>query len=413
MAIPVAPRVAYLVSEYPKVSHSFIRREIFALERRGWSVERLSVRKSSPALVDPSDLKERQNTRCILEKGALSLATAVLWATVKAPSRFLRALALAMKSSRGSDKPFPWHVMYLAEACWISAKLTDMGIRHLHAHFGTNPAEVAMLTSVLSNISYSFTVHGPEEFDRARHINLKEKISRAQAVVAISSYSRSQLYRIAGNEDWKKIHVVHCGIDKEFREISGVTPSVTRRLVCVGRLCEQKGQLLLIDAVAALARQNCFVELVLVGDGELRKEIESKIRDHDLGSQVRITGWAPADEVKREMLSARAVIMPSFAEGLPVVLMEAMALGRPVLSTYIAGIPELVEHEKSGWLFPAGSVEHMAEAIRNCLDASEDELRAMGEAARARALDRHDIDREAKKMERIFEAALGGLPRSR
>lgn len=413
LTMPAAPKVAYLVSEYPKVSHSFIRREILALERRGWSVERLSVRKPSPALLDPADLQERQITSCVLEKGAFSLAAAMLATAIKRPSRLLRALALAAKVSRGSDKPFLWHFIYLAEACWISAKLTGANIHHLHAHFGTNPAEVAMLVGVLSNLSYSFTVHGPEEFDRARHIHLDEKIGRAHAVVAISSYSRSQLYRVASNGDWKKIQVVHCGIDRQFREIPAVTPSSARRLACVGRLCEQKGQLLLIDAVALLARQQCFLDLILVGDGELREEIESKIRQHGLGEQVHITGWATADDVKREMLSARAVIMPSFAEGLPVVLMEAMALGRPVLSTYIAGIPELVEDKKTGWLFPAGSIEHMAEAIRGCLELSESELGAMGEAARARALERHDIDREAQKLEQIFESALGEVSRSR
>ena len=411
--IPAARGIAYLVSEYPKVSHSFIRREILALERRGWSVERLSVRKPSAPLVDPSDVKERQITQCVLGTGALSLTAALVKTAIVRPSRFWQALSLLAKLTRGSDKPLLWHLIYLAEACWISTQLMGKGIRHLHAHFGTNPAEVAMLASMLSQVSYSFTVHGPEEFDRARHIHLGEKIARAHAVIAISSFGRSQLYRAADNKDWEKIHVVHCGIDNQFREIASVTPSASRRLACVGRLCEQKGHLLLIEAIALLARQDCLVELVLVGDGELRKEIERKVREYDLGDQVRITGWASADQVKREMLSARAVIMPSFAEGLPVVLMEAMALGRPVLSTYIAGIPELVEHQRTGWLFPAGSVEHMAEAVRRCLDASETELKAMGEAARARALERHDIDREAEKLASIFEVALGGSSRSR
>jgi len=370
------------------------------------------VRKPSAPLVDPSDVRERQITHCVLEMGALSLAAAMFKTATLRPSRFWRALLLAMKVTRSSDKPFLWHFVYLAEACWISMRLADKGIRHLHAHFGTNPAEVAMLAATLLRVSYSFTVHGPEEFDRARYIHLGEKISRAHAVIAISSFGRSQLYRVAANKDWEKIHVVHCGIEREFREIPSVSPSANRRLVCVGRLCEQKGQVLLVDAVALLASQNCPLDLVLVGDGECRKEIELKVRQYGLDDQVRITGWASADEVKREMLSARAVIMPSFAEGLPVVLMEAMALGRPVLSTYVAGIPELVEHQKTGWLFPAGSVEQMAAAIRRCLDASEAELKAMGEAARARALERHDIDREAERLAEIFESALGGLPRS-
>jgi glycosyltransferase involved in cell wall biosynthesis len=157
-----------------------------------------------------------------------------------------------------------------------------------------------------------------------------------------------------------------------------------------------------------LRDQGITFELILVGDGEHRNAIEGRIREYRLDNQVRITGWASAEKVKEEMLLARALIMPSFAEGLPVVLMEAMALGRPVLSTYVAGIPELVVDGKSGWLFPAGSIEHMAASIRACLDAGESELTSMGEYARARALDRHDVDKEVLKLERLFQSAMGG-----
>jgi colanic acid/amylovoran biosynthesis glycosyltransferase len=369
---------------------------------------RFSIRKPSSDLVDPTDIYERSATICVLEKGAVPLALAGLKFLMRRPLRLFKALALALSMAKGSDKPTVWHLIYLAEACWLSQELTKHGIKHLHAHFGTNPAEVAMLVGVLSDISYSFTVHGPEEFDRARHIHLREKVARAKAVVAISSYGRSQLFRVVDHDSWAKIQIVHCGIDQEFSNIAAVNSPPARRLACVGRLCEQKGQLLLVEAVALLARAGCIFDLVLVGDGQDRSAIEQKIREHGLSGHVRITGWASAQKVKEEMLLARAVIMPSFAEGLPVVLMEAMALGRPVLSTYIAGIPELVVDKMSGWLFPAGSIEEMSAAIRECLNAREDHLRAMGEFARARALERHDIDQEVLKLERLFQSALGG-----
>ena len=230
----------------------------------------------------------------------------------RAPSRFASALALAIRMMRGSDRPFIWHLIYLAEACWIAPRLERDGITHIHAHFGTNPAEVAMLAAALMGIGYSVTIHGPEEFDRAQGLNLGEKIRRASFVVAISSYCRSQLYRIVEQNHWGKIKVVHCGIDAAFAALDAVHPSQAERLVCVGRLCEQKGQLLLIEAAASLAREGRAFKLVLVGDGEDRGEIERLIVEHGLENHVEITGWASADRVRSEILAARALILPSF-----------------------------------------------------------------------------------------------------
>lgn len=400
-------RIAYIVSEYPKVSHSFIRREIFALEMHGWNVLRLSIRGWNTPLVDPSDMLERDRTLFVLKGGALPLMAASLRACLIAPHRFCAALLLAIKMMRGSDRPYLWHLIYLAEACWILPHLKRQRIRHLHAHFGTNPTEVAMLASELNRGSYSLTVHGPEEFDRARCIHLGEKIRRAKFVVAVSSFARSQLFRLVEQEYWGRIEVVHCGIDQAFSKLDGTRATQAKRFVCVGRLCEQKGQLLLMRAAALLAAEGHAFELVLVGDGEHRGAIEALVARFDLASYVRITGWATSDQVKKEMLAARALILPSFAEGLPVVLMEAMALGKPVLTTYVAGIPELVIDGVTGWLFPAGSVEDARTAMRACLDASEAELAKMGQAARVRALQRHDIAEQAARLDTLFASIAG------
>jgi colanic acid/amylovoran biosynthesis glycosyltransferase len=400
-------KIAYLVSEYPKVSHSFIRREIAALEKRGWSVTRLSIRGWSADLVDPADIRERSITEFVLRGGMLPLAAAAMKLMIFRPARFLKALAMSLRMTRQSDKPAVWHLVYLAEASWIASRLINQGITHLHAHFGTNPAEVAMLAGQLAGIDFSFTVHGPEEFDRARNIHLQEKIARAKTVVAISSFTRSQLLRTADLRDWDKIRIVHCGIDQLFQVPASAFPSLRRRLVCVGRLCEQKGQLLLLEAAALLLKQECPFDLVLVGDGEHRAAVEERIAEYGLQDHVRITGWATAAQVKEEILAARALIMPSFAEGLPVVIMEAMALGRPVLATYVAGIPELVMDGKNGWLFPAGSVDEMAAAMRACLEAGEEELRVLGESSRIQARERHDIDREAAKLDALFRTVMG------
>jgi glycosyltransferase involved in cell wall biosynthesis len=234
-------------------------------------------------------------------------------------------------------------------------------------------------------------------------IGLAEKIRRSAFVVAISSYGRSQLYRCVEHQQWPKIHVVHCGLERAFME-SARSPPSAKRLVCVGRLCEQKGQLLLLEAVHKLAEQGIRIELVLAGDGEMRPDIEELIRQYRLEKVVRITGWIDTNQVREEILAARALVLPSFAEGLPVVIMEAMSLRRTVISTFVAGIPELVLPEQHGWLVPAGDVEALMRAIEACLNKTEDELTVMGDAARIRVVERHSIDTEVAKLINLFQA---------
>jgi glycosyltransferase involved in cell wall biosynthesis len=308
--------------------------------------------------------------------------------------------------SRRAERPLPVHLVYLAEACRIVLWLRREGAAHVHAHFGTNSAEVAMLANRLGGPRWSFTVHGPEEFDKAPSIGLAGKIRRAEFVVAVSSYGRSQLYRLVEHALWPKVHVVHCGLDAAFMAAVNV-PSLPRRLVCVGRLCEQKGQVLLIEAAHRLAADGTDFELVLAGDGELRADIEALIRRYKLQDRVRITGWISGARVREEILAARALVLPSFAEGLPVVLMEAMALQRPVISTYVAGTPELVIPGEHGWLVPAGDVDALTQAVRACLDAPADVLRRMGEAAHQRVLERHDVNRETAKLAALFRGPKG------
>ena len=174
-----------------------------------------------------------------------------------------------------------------------------------------------------------------------------------------------------------------------------------RRLVCVGRLCEQKGQLLLVEAARRLAAQGIEFELVLAGDGELRSEIEALIGRYKLQDRVRITGWISGDEVREQILAARALVLPSFAEGLPIVIMEAMALKRPVISTFVAGIPELVHPGEHGWLVPAGDVEALADVMRACLETPVETLVRMGEAAHKRVLERHSVDTRGSQAQQV------------
>ncbi|HQT25682.1 MAG TPA: glycosyltransferase, partial [Burkholderiales bacterium] len=295
---------------------------------------------------------------------------------------------------------------YLVEACVLLNLMKKKGITHVHAHFGTNPATVALLANRLCGISYSFTVHGPEEFDKPEALSLEEKIRHASFVVAISSFGKSQLFRWCSHENWTKIKIVRCGLDAQFLHSRKTDVPENRRLVCVGRLCEQKGQLLLLEAVHMLKNEGQKIDLVLAGDGPLRPEIESLVDRLGLADHVRITGWISSGQVLEEIQASRALVLPSFAEGLPVVLMEACALRRPVVTTSIAGIPELVQDGESGWVVPAGSVEKLGDALKELFETSPKALSEMGEKAYGRVSSQHDIRIECANLKHFFISAL-------
>jgi len=399
-------RIAYFVNQYPKVSHTFIRSEIQALERQGFAIQRIALRGWDADLVDAEDVLERERTRFVLQSGAVGLILAVLSILVTRPILFFLALQLAFKMGMRADRPLLFHLVYLAEACRIIPWLKEFGTQHVHAHFGTNSAEVVMLAHAMGGPSFSFTVHGPEEFDKPEFLAIREKVRHAAFVLAISSFGRSQLYRWVDYVDWPKVHVVHCGLDQIFFDVPAVSIPVASRVVCVGRLCEQKGQLLIVDAVHRLAQQGIELEVVLAGDGEMRAELENLIEKRKLLEKVLITGWISSDQVREEILSARALLLPSFAEGLPVVIMEAMALRRPVMTTYIAGIPELVRPGEDGWLFPAGDVEALVSTLKEFLATPTEVLEKMGESGYRRALERHSVDIEAGKLAILIRSAI-------
>lgn len=391
-------RVAYLVNQYPMVSLTFIRREIHALEAQGVHVDRFSIRRWHDTVVDPADQREHERTRYILGEGIFGLLFAALLALLGSPGRFFSAFALALRMARSSDRSLALNLAYFLEGCVLVRWLRQAGSQHLHAHFGTNPADVAMYCNALGGPPFSFTVHGPEEFDRADGLNYREKLHRAKFVSAISEFCRSQLYRWSAYRDWSKIQIVHCGLDAALIGAEPTPVPSSARLVSVGRLCEQKGQMYMLDAVAQLKSEGLAFELLLLGDGEMRAELEAQIARDDLSRHVTIAGWVKNDRVREEILAARAMVLPSFAEGLPVVIMEALALGRPVISTFIAGIPELVQTGATGWLVQASNVSDLADAMRAALAADPQELARLGTTGRALVVERHSADTEAGKL---------------
>lgn len=394
-------KIAYLINQYPAVSHSFIRREIKALEDEDIQVVRFSIR-SAAELVDRADLLELDKTRCVLGVGIVGLLLALLQVALTRPVRFWQALWLAVKIGWSKDRGAIVHLAYLAEACVLLGWVTEAQIDRVHAHFAFNPTTVAMLCRVLGGPPYSFTVHGPESIDRAVILSLEEKIKRASFVVAISSYCQSQLFRWCDRAYWSKIHIVHCGLDRSFGD-SLLTPVPdNNQLVCVGRLNEQKGHLVLLEAAHQLALEGIKFKLVLVGDGPLRPQVETLIAQFNLRDYITITGWADNAAVQQHIISSRGMILASFAEGLPVVIIEALALGRPVVSTYIAGIPELVKQGVCGWLVPSGSVTALTTAMRQLLQTPTPQLSQMGQQGAHQVALEHNIAIEACKLACLF-----------
>lgn len=390
-------RIGYLMNMYPVISGTFIRREIHAIEAEGVAVMRYALRPWEGALVDPADRAEQERTFYLLSGRVPALLGDFAAECATNPAGVWRALKGWARLWRNAGCGFVPHVAYLLEAVSLKRRAARDGIAHIHAHFSTNTAAVALLSHRLGGPGYSFTAHGPDEFVDWGPASLAMKVAEARFVAAISDFARVQLALAAGMEHWGKLRIVHCGVNLDDYPPSDAPFDESAPFVCVGRLCPQKAQVLIVEAVAQVAQTHPGVQLRLIGDGDTRPEIEAAIARHGLERNVTLLGWRDNAEVRRELGRARALVLPSFAEGLPVVIMEAFALGRPAISSFIAGIPELVD-DSCGWMVPAGSVERIAAAMRAALETDAGTLAAMGAEGRARVEARHDIGQEARTL---------------
>ncbi|MGC4029170.1 MAG: glycosyltransferase [Steroidobacteraceae bacterium] len=403
-------KVAYFINQYPKVSHTFIRREILALETLGMSVRRYALRGWDAEVADPVDEAERGRTRYLLEKGVLPVLWAAFAEACRSPVGMLRVLAEALRMGVGGDRTLVHHLFAVAEGALLARWARSDGVKHVHAHFGTNSAEVCMYAQRLAGLSYSFTIHGPDEWDHPQQLHIREKVRHAKFVAAISHYTRAQVFRWVALGDQPKAHVIRCGLDDAYLGAPLHERPAQARIVCVGRLCVAKSQHLLVEVIARLKAEGLRVPLVLVGDGELRGVIEEQVRRHDLADLVTITGWASEEQVRKQIVSSSILVLPSLAEGLPVAIMEAMAMGRPVVSTYIAGIPELVEHEVNGWLCPAADIDGLKNVVRRAVGLTDEQWLGMAAAARQAVSRQHRVLAEAQKLHGLFRLALGDPP---
>lgn len=395
-------RIAYFINQYPAVSHTFIRREILALEELGAAVVRFALRPGAN-LVDGDDRIEATRTRFILAADAAELIRCWAAAILRQPVAVASLVGLALRMGFRSDRGMLRHLGYVAEAIVLAAWCRRDGIDHIHAHFGTNSAAIAMFASQLMQIPYSFTAHGPEEFEKGHLLSLNTKLRHAKFAICVSAFGRQQLMRFVQPELWKKIALVHCGLNKALLACAGHALPSAARFVCIGRLSEEKGQLILVGAAQRLRDAGVHCEIVLAGDGPMRPKIEAAIERAGLQQTIKLTGAVGGDRVIAEIEAARALVLPSLRENLPVAIMEAMALGRPVISTDVAAIPELVEPGKTGWLISTGDEAALAQVMQEALAAPMAQLAAMGAAGRRRVIEHHDALKEAGKLMSLME----------
>jgi colanic acid/amylovoran biosynthesis glycosyltransferase len=398
-------RIAYLTSLYARASDSFVRAEVAELRALGHTVHTFSIREPSESeLVSDAVRAEHDRTDYVLAHGPGTLLAATARWAVRRPRTLLRAARLAVRITRPGLRGRLWPLAYLAEACYLAERLAELQADHLHDHIAEGSAAVALLASELSGVPFSVTVHGPGEFDDPGSLALDVKLSRASFFAAISDYARSQVLRWVRPEDWERVHVVRCAVERRYLDGGPRPPVDGPRFVSVGRLDVQKGQLLLLEAVARLRDAGLEVELELIGDGPLRADLERAAGQLGISDRVRFAGWLSTEEVAGRIAGARAFAMASLAEGLPIVVMEALALGRPVIATDVAALSELVEPGATGWLVPPGSVAPLADALRAAADAPGAELERMGAEGARRVRERHDPARQARRLEELFGA---------
>ena len=399
--------VMWLTGEYPRATDTFIQREVAALRGMGVTVETASVRRTDPVHhVGPEQRAEAAATFHLLERALNPAAiTRAKLSALRHPRRFVRALALAWRTAPKGLRGRLYNLIYFGEALVLAHRMQARGITHLHNHIAKSSGTVAMLASEISGIPYSFTLHGPDIFFAPEHWALGEKIARVRFVACISEFARSQAMLFSDPAHWHKLHVVHCGVEPVLYADTPAPPE--DRLLFVGRLAAVKGVPVLLRALARARETRPALTLDLVGDGEDRAALERLAADLGLGEVVRFHGYLGQADVARMLRETGALVLPSFAEGVPVVLMEAMATARPVIATRVGGVTELVEHGVSGLLVPPGAEAPLAEAI-TVLASDQSRRAAMGAAGRAAVIAGFDARQEAARMLRLLRDGPGG-----
>ncbi|MDQ7071218.1 MAG: glycosyltransferase family 4 protein [Rhodobacterales bacterium] len=406
-------KIAYLTGEYPRATDTFIQREVAGLRQNGIDVLTCSIRQTGVEhLVGDEQKIEAANTFYVLKaaKSPLHLVRCHMRALSRAPIRYFRALKLALQTRPAGVKNLLYQLFYFAEAAVLADHLRQNDITHLHNHIAKASCTVAMITSEMGGVPYSFTLHGPDIFFEPHHWRLDAKIERARFVACISHFCRSQAMAFSPPDHWSKLHIVHCGVDPgRYDDVAGPVKTdgtkTGNNLLFVGRLAAVKGLPVLFEALTKLQSTHPDIRLTVIGDGPDRDALETLAQP--LGETVKFVGYQSQTEVAKNLRTTDALVLPSFAEGLPVVLMEAMAARLPVITTRIAGVPELVQDGACGVLVPAGDVDALTDGIARVV--SDAKLReSMGVNGRAKILQEFDIAGETKWLAQIFTAYQNG-----
>jgi colanic acid/amylovoran biosynthesis glycosyltransferase len=400
-------RIAYFTNSYPRATDTFIRREVVGLRQRGIDVRTFSVRRTGADHdVGPEVLDEKSNTCYLLPVNPFKLIGANLSAVIRMPGRYLAALALALKTRRPGLRGLLFQLLYFQEAILLGRELRRQGITHVHNHLGDNSGTVTLLASSLTGIGYSITIHGPHIFFDPTHWALREKVRYSRFIVCISHYCQSQMMLFSDQADWSHLTIVRCGVDLEhFR--CGPVKDKARKLLYTGRLAAEKGLPVLFDSLRTLADRGYDFELTLVGDGSDRQALEALGRQLGIFDRLVFAGYVGQDGVREYLQQSDVFILPSFAEGVPVSLMEAMACGVPVLATYVGGVAELVEPEQTGLVVPPADSLALGNALARYLDSME--LRQkVSRLGRERVQRHYNLNAEVDKLARLFLAHADG-----
>jgi colanic acid/amylovoran biosynthesis glycosyltransferase len=407
-------RIAYLTGRYPAISHTFILREVHALRRLGVEVSTHSIwRTRDEDLLGDDDRAEAAATQNLLPPDWVVVVRAHVHALRTRPRALLTTLNRALAISRPGLSGRARGVLWFLEAVTLWHRLEREGLTHLHAHLNGTAPTVALLVVGLGNAdsatgrwTWSLTVHGPNEFYDVYGESLAEKVRDADLVIAISDFARSQLMGLVEEEYWNKIHVVHCGVDPEvFSPVAVERENGPLRILNVSRLTSAKGNAVLLEAVANLRDREVPVHAVVAGDGVRREALERLATELGIADRVSFLGAVGQDRVLDELARADVFCLPSFAEGVPVVLMEAMAMEKPVVASAVMGVPELVENGRSGLLVPPGRAEGVADALA-LLAADPDRRAALGREGRRRVIAEFHVDRSAELLRDHFATLL-------
>jgi colanic acid/amylovoran biosynthesis glycosyltransferase len=411
-------KVAYVIGRYPAVSHTFVTREVQALRAAGVEVKTISIHRASEAdALSALDRAEREATYSLLPPRFRVLARSQLQALCS-PRAYIKTLAAALSGEPRGVKARLWRVFYFAEAIMVWEFCRREGISHIHAHHLNQASDAAMLAADYGNAAsgdstwtWSFTMHGPNEFYDVTRFRLAEKAQAATFVACISDFARSQVMGFVPEERWPRLRIVHCGVDPDEydpRSLEAAGPDDSEfHILYVGRLVPFKGQGLLLEALAELRARGIEATLTLIGEGPSREELEKKALRLGVDGAARFAGAVGQDEIRSYFAAADAFCLPSFAEGVPVVLMEAMAMELPVVTTRVMGIPELVDDGADGILVRPGRLDALTSALTKL--AADPGLREeLGSRAREKVRAEFDVRQAGREMASI----LAGDPQS-